>query len=254
MIKDFLDKQCSVKNNLENLYSHPDPLQIVYDNIDNEDLEIIALISALFAYGNAGTILKFLKKLDFSLLNKSDDEIRQNTLKYRFQNEKDIAEIFISLKRLKARTSIKELSCNLYKKHNCDMLKVIHSLITVIYSLNSYKSNGYEFFFSKVNNTSAYKRYCMYYRWMVRNDNLDLGLFDEINPADLLMPLDTHTHKMGLKLGLITRKQADQKCMLELSKALKNLDYKDPLKYDFVLYRLSQTNDLNKLNELLKNA
>ncbi|ULO03204.1 TIGR02757 family protein [Campylobacter sp. RM12651] len=255
MIKKLLDEQSGIKNTIDNLYSHPDPLQVVYDNINSKDIEFIALICALFAYGNAGAIVKFLKKLDFTLLNKSDEEIRQINHKYRFQNERDVAEIFISLKRFKEKSSIKDFSHKIYKtSKNNKILEVIQALIAEIYSLNDYRSDGYEFFFSKVNNTSAYKRYCMYYRWMVRNDNLDLGLFNEISPADLLMPLDTHTHKMGLMLGLIKRKQADQKCMLELSKALKNFCNEDPLKYDFALYRISQTNDENSLQELIKNA
>lgn len=255
MIKEYLDEQTKVKNTLDNLYSHPDPLQVVYDNINSPDIEFIALICALFAYGNAGAIVKFLKKLDFSLLNKSDKEIQEISHKYRFQNELDIAQIFISLKRFKEKSSIKDFSHKIYKnsKEN-KLLNIIWAFINEIYSLNPYKSTGYEFYFSKVNKTSAYKRYCMYFRWMVRRDNLDLGLFSEISPADLLMPLDTHTHKMGLMLGLIDRKQADQKCMLELSNALKNFCNYDPLKYDFALYRISQTNDEKSLKELLKNA
>ena len=164
---------------------------MLFRSINNKDIEFIALICALFAYGNAGAIVKFLKKLDFNLLNKSDEEIRQINHKYRFQNERDVAEIFITLKRFKEKSSIKDFSHKIYKtSKNNKILEVIQALITEIYSLNDYRSDGYKFFFSKVNNTSAYKRYCMYYRWMVRNDNLDLGLFNEISPADLLMPLD----------------------------------------------------------------
>lgn len=255
MIKDFLDTQSQIKNNLENLYSHPDPLQIVYDNINNPDIEYIALISALFAYGNAGNIVKFLKKIDFSLLNADDEEIRKMKLKYRFQSELDVQEIFITLKRLKQLTSIKDFSENAYKNaKEPKILNVIWALIDKIYELNDYRSLGYEFFFSKINDSSAYKRYCMYFRWMVRNDNLDLGRFDGILPSDLLMPLDTHTHKMGLLLGLINRKQANQKAMLELSAKLKEFCPNDPLKYDFCLYRISQTHSLDDIYKIINNA
>lgn len=255
MIKDLLDEQASIKNTIENLYSHPDPLQIVYNNIDSKDIEYIALICALFAYGNAGLIVKFLNKLDFSLLNASDEEIRKMKLKYRFQSELDVQEIFITIKRLKQTTSIKQISEDLYAKNQENkLLNTIQGLIKYIYSLNDYRSDGYEFFFSKVNDSSAYKRYCMYYRWMVRNDNLDLGLFNGIDPSELLMPLDTHTHKMGLLLGLIKRKQANQKAMLELTKSLKEFCPNDPLKYDFALYRISQTNSIEDIKKLVQNA
>ena len=54
------------------------------------------------------------------------------------------------------------------------------------------------------------------------------------------MPLDTHTFKVGQKLGLIERKVYDFKAVLELTEALKKFDKFDPVKYDFALYRLGQ--------------
>ncbi|ETD27162.1 TIGR02757 family protein [Helicobacter canis NCTC 12740] len=45
-----------------------DPLLVVYENSTRENLPAIALVCALFAYGNVGAIVGFLRKLDFSLL------------------------------------------------------------------------------------------------------------------------------------------------------------------------------------------
>ncbi|WP_246144958.1 TIGR02757 family protein [Helicobacter canis] len=45
-----------------------DPLLVVYENSTRENLSAIALVCALFAYGNVGAIVGFLRKLDFSLL------------------------------------------------------------------------------------------------------------------------------------------------------------------------------------------
>ena len=75
---------------------------------------------------------------------------------------------------------------------------------------------------------------------MVRKDALDLGLWSEISLQDLLMPLDTHTQKMALKWELLKRKSYDFKAVLELTQKLKEFDPKDPIKYDFALYRLGQ--------------
>jgi uncharacterized protein (TIGR02757 family) len=49
----------------------------------------------------------------------------------------------------------------------------------------------------------------MFLRWMVRDDNLDLGLWKGVDKKDLIIPLDTHTHNVSLKLGLIKRKTYD---------------------------------------------
>lgn len=84
------------------------------------------------------------------------------------------------------------------------------------------------------------KRWMMYLRWMVRCDNIDMGLWSGIDRADLIIPLDTHTFNVSRKLGLLSRKSYDLEAAIELTKKLKEFDEKDPLKYDFALYRIGQ--------------
>jgi uncharacterized protein (TIGR02757 family) len=84
------------------------------------------------------------------------------------------------------------------------------------------------------------KRWMMYLRWMVRHDHLDMGLWNGICPSQLIMPLDTHTFSVATKLGLLHRKQCDFRAAIELTEVLKMFDAKDPIKYDFALYRLGQ--------------
>ena len=45
----------------------------------------------------------------------------------------------------------------------------------------------------------------MFLRWMVRDDNLDLGTLCGVDKKDLILPLDTHTFKVSQKLGLLDR-------------------------------------------------
>ena len=80
----------------------------------------------------------------------------------------------------------------------------------------------------------------MYLRWMIRDDNLDLGLWKNIDKKDLILPLDTHTFKVSQKLGLLTRKNYDLKSALLITDKLKEFDKLDPIKYDFSLYRIGQ--------------
>ncbi len=80
----------------------------------------------------------------------------------------------------------------------------------------------------------------MFLRWMVRSDELDLGLWQNINKKDLILPLDTHTFKVSQKLGLLNRKTYDLKSALEITSVLKTFDKNDPIKYDFALYRIGQ--------------
>jgi uncharacterized protein (TIGR02757 family) len=87
---------------------------------------------------------------------------------------------------------------------------------------------------------APYKRYNMFLRWMVRCDNLDMGLWNKIDKKDLILPLDTHTFKVSQKLGLLTRKTYDLKSAVLITDKLKEFDMNDPIKYDFAIYRLGQ--------------
>ncbi len=241
-IKHLLDKEVITRNNSSEISSEkPDPLLIASRHND----ETIALICALFAYGNARLIVNFLETLDFSLLKATDAVIRQTltTHYYRFQNTEDVATIFIALKRLKDVDSIENIFYEGYKKEN-DVLQGLWHFITTLKSVETHKSRGYDFLVGsvpkKVQNAGTYKRYMMYLRWMVRDDALDLGLWKKIDKKDLLLPLDTHTFSVSRRLGLLKRKTYDMKAAIEITKRLKKFDKDDPVKYDFALYRLGQ--------------
>lgn len=238
-LKEKLDLLVAQKNQLSSLFSHPDPLQIAH--LYKEPVSCLAC--SLFAYGNAKQILGFLKSFCFSLIHLKEKEIKKELLrckqKYRFQNTQDIIQIYITLARLKQDCDIYSLCKEVFDKTG-DMKEVIKALIEQIYLLNPYRSRGYEFFWGQAKSNGPFKRYNMYFRWMIRDDELDLGLFKGFDKAKLCMPLDTHTQKVGLKLGLLSRKTYDFKAALELTKSLSVFCPSDPLKYDFALYRIGQ--------------
>ncbi len=84
------------------------------------------------------------------------------------------------------------------------------------------------------------KRLNMFLRWMVRHDDrgVDLGLWKQISPRQLLIPLDVHVDKTARRLGLINRRQTDWKAVTALTETLRTLDPDDPVKYDFALFGL----------------
>lgn len=245
-LKELLDKQILDKNTFLNLHNYPDPLQVASRFKD----PYIALICALFAYGNAKLIVKFLNSINYEILNENESEILKYGLnfKYRFQNNQDIAQILLTIKRLKD-LDIEAILVENFNK-NYKMIDAINGLILKIYSLNSYNSQGYSFFFGKnfaKTPTSPYKRYNMYLRWMVRDSDIDLGLFKALPKSELLLPLDTHTHKVSLKLGLCLRSSYDFKSVIQITNKLKEFDKFDPIKYDFALYRLGQSGEINQI-------
>ncbi len=241
-IKILLDQEVQSRNNQSELsYDKPDPLLIAKKYND----ETIALICGLFAYGNVKAIIKFLESLDFSLLEQSDEVIRKELTShyYRFQKSEDVVALFIALKRLKEVDSIENIFYEGYKKEQ-NILDGLWNFITTLKEVYPYESRGYSFLVGslpkKINGAGTYKRYLMYLRWMVRKDELDMGLWSKIEKKDLLMPLDTHTFKVSQKLGLLTRKTYDMRATLELTETLRGFDVTDPIKYDFALYRLGQ--------------
>jgi uncharacterized protein (TIGR02757 family) len=250
-LKMRLDEEVSERNSLNELSIHasPDPLMVVHAHPD----EYSALVCALLSYGNARAIVDYLRGLDFSLLDaENEDEILNKTFApYRFQKPFDIQALFIALNRLKKRTSLNAIFLKGYTP-NRNVAQGVLYLQKAIYDSFTCKTKGYQFLVGKVANQpqSPMKRWMMYLRWMVRKDALDLGLWDGIDTKDLLMPLDTHTQKVALALGLLKRKTYDYKAVLELTNSLRSFDMKDPVKYDFALFRLGQEDLINQMDGL----
>ncbi|MEA2047695.1 MAG: TIGR02757 family protein [Campylobacterota bacterium] len=241
-IKILLDKEVNRRNTMNELsYDKPDPLLVASKYKD----ESIALICALFAYGNAGLIVKFLERFEFSLLQSSEASIEKElgSYYYRFQKSEDVIAIFIALKRLKELESIENIFYEGYRKEE-NILDGLWYFIETLKNVHPHRSRGFDFLVGslpkKVAVSGTYKRYMMYLRWMVRKDALDMGLWSKIDKKDLLMPLDTHTFHVSHRLGLLTRKTYDMKASLELTRTLRTFDAQDPIKYDFALYRLGQ--------------
>ena len=241
-IKVLLDAEVEKHNSISELsLEKPDPLFIASKYQD----ESIALICALFAYGNAGQIVKFLTSLDFSLLDEREEVIKKTLSShyYRFQKNEDVSAMFIAIKRLKQEDTIENLFYEGYKKEH-NILDGLWYFIATFQKLMPHKTQGYRFLIGslpkKISSAGTYKRYMMYLRWMVRKDELDMGLWSKIDKKDLLMPLDTHTFQMARKLGLLKRRSYDMKAVIELTENFRKWDANDPVKYDFALYRIGQ--------------
>lgn len=241
-IKKLLDLEVAKRNCEGELCEERlDPIMVAHRYRD----ETISLICALFAYGNVKQIVKFLNSLDFSLLQKSDAEIEE-ALKnhyYRFQKSEDVIALFIALKRLSEKTTLKDVFKSGYDK-NKSVIEGINSIIQTLQDIYPYSSMGYNFLISQVTlktkGAGALKRWMMYLRWMVREDSIDMGLWSGVDKSDLIIPLDTHTFNVSKKLGLLSRKSYDLQAAVELTCKLKEFDKEDPLKYDFALYRIGQ--------------
>ncbi len=242
-IQELLEREVTRRNRFDEVNEeHLDPIIVAREYQD----EFISLICALFAYGNVASIVKFLRSLDFSLLDANESVIKETLANYyyRFQNSDDIIALFIALSRIKKNESLNDIFLQGYRKG--DVIEGINTLITTLQKAYDRDSRGYTFLLSKKvtrpKGSGALKRWMMYPRWMVRRDAIDMRLWSGVNKSDLIIPLDTHTFHVSQRVGLLQRKTYDLQAAIELTEILRTFDPDDPLKYDFALYRLGQEN------------
>ncbi len=98
---------------------------------------------------------------------------------------------------------------------------------------------GVCYFFTRPSRGSACKRLNLFLRWMVRTDRVDPGGWMAIRPSQLVVPLDTHTIRVGRCLGLTRRATPGWRMALDITAALRAVDREDPVRYDFALCHLS---------------
>lgn len=97
---------------------------------------------------------------------------------------------------------------------------------------------GAWYFFTSPASGSACKRLNLFLRWMVRNDDVDPGGWTSISPAALVVPLDTHTMRLGRCLRLTRRVSPGWKMAIDITRGLREFDAADPVRYDFALCHL----------------
>ncbi len=84
---------------------------------------------------------------------------------------------------------------------------------------------------------TALKRVNMALRWLVRDDGIvDMGVWKSIPKSKLFIPLDVHVGNISRDLGLLTRKANDRKSVEQLTSLLRTLRPDDPAIYDFALF------------------
>ena len=100
------------------------------------------------------------------------------------------------------------------------------------------KRPGVCYFFPRPSAGSACKRLNLYLRWMVRRDAIDLGVWSRVSPAQLIVPLDTHVIRLGRCLRLTRYTSPGWRMAADITRALRQLDPDDPVRFDFSLCHL----------------
>lgn len=213
------------------------------------DAEIAAFIAAVMAYGNIKQIDSTLRKIFSALgeapreaiLGKSIVNLQEKFIfGHRFYTAKDIQILLLALQKilLKYDTLQNFFKRNFSPLHRNvkEMLEMTSADFEEIFLSNDLPiSAGMKFMFPRPSRGSACKRMNLFLRWMIRKDDIDLGLWDNIPTSKLIIPVDTHIAKISRKLGLTKRKNVNWQMAEEITENLRKFDESDPVKYDFAL-------------------
>jgi len=233
-------------------YVHPDPLEFLYEYPAVEDREIAALVVSSLAYGRVGQILKsvslalglmpcpasFLRETSAGALSRTFTDF-----KHRFTTGEELSRLLLGIKGAIERYG--SLQACFGSSLDGGEETVLPALSAFVEELNRGAGGPCGSLLPLPHRGSACKRLNLFLRWMVRSDGVDPGGWTCVAPAKLIIPLDTHMHRIGLMLGFTKRRQANMRTALEITSAFRAFAPDDPVKYDFSLTRLGIRDDMD---------
>jgi uncharacterized protein (TIGR02757 family) len=225
---------------------HPDPLEFLYGYGDPLDCEIVGLVASSLAYGRVLQILKsvrfVLEKMGPSprgfLSSQREADLLEafRGFKHRFTTEEELVALLLGVTRVVNRFG---------SLHACFQRGYLEEHATVLPALSFFVSElshrcegGGNSLLPRPEKNSACKRFHLYLRWMVRRDRVDPGVWMDIPAHKLIVPLDTHMHRMGVHLNFTQRCAADLRTAVEVTRGFQTICPEDPVRYDFALTRM----------------
>lgn len=245
--KKYLD-DCVEKFNVSGFIDN-DPILVPHRFSSRQDIEIMAFWVAMLAWGQRKSIINSALTLaelmdnsphDFIVNHQETDRKRFLDFKHRTFQTTDTLYFLEFLQQYYQKNDSLETAFSRFmdptELHTEKALIGFHHLF---FSLEDAPERTRKHI-ATPERKSTCKRLNMFLRWMVRSDNrgVDFGLWKNISPSQLLIPLDVHVERVARTLGLIERKQSDWLTVLELSENLRKFDAEDPVKYDYALFGL----------------
>jgi len=210
-----------------------DPLGLVREA---RDKETAALLGALLAFGNAKAIRRSLA-VALEALDRGAP--LAGHFRHRWIEGRDVDRLLGRVAEARARHgSLEDL---FLAGDDGDLGRALDRFSTALRGLRP--SRGLKFLLPRPCDGSACKRPLLFLRWVVRRGDADLGLWRRVDPKRLVVPLDTHVHRIAYWLGLTGRKTPSWKTALEVTASLREFDRRDPVRFDFALAHLGILGD-----------
>ena len=237
----------------DHVHSAADPVHIVRRYPAPEDREIVGFCAAGLAFGRVASVLHSIELLMAvmgprpSAFVRTFDPGRDGAalapLVHRWVRGRDLAALMLILQRmLRDSGSIERFFLAGDDPSASDIAPGLESFSTRALSTDvrpAYgrvpKRPGVSCFFPRPSAGSACKRLNLFLRWMVRSDAIDLGVWKDVSPSRLIVPLDTHVMRLGQCLRLTHYKGPGWKMAAEITASLRAVDPSDPVRFDFAL-------------------
>jgi uncharacterized protein (TIGR02757 family) len=235
-----------------------DPLQFVYHYSNQADREIVALLAAELAYGRVEQIQRNLTNL-LARMGQSPyafvrgfGEAQRSKLrdfKHRFTNGDDISALLELLKDVLSRFgSIENFFAQCYNPSDKNIIPALSKFCDSLLGMyaKTHKGDvpsGLAYLLPRPASGSACKRLNLFLRWMVRKDDVDVGLWKSIDKAKLIVPVDVHMGRLCRILGLHNRKTVSLSTAIEITESFAEIEPADPVRYDFALSRIGILED-----------
>ncbi len=248
-LKKLLDEKVALYNRKE--FIDNDPVWFPHRFSERRDIEIAAFFASIIAWGNRKMILASGRKMLFDIMQGRPYDYIMSGKWSELCGTDNIHRTFFARDFVYVARGLKQI----YEKYGSmeplfsstdNVWEGIAALRSEVLSANDgaetrHISNPLP---RKGKPASACKRLNMMLRWLSRNDGIvDLGIWHNVSPSKLMIPLDVHVARTGRRLGLITRVQNDRKTVEELTAALRELSPADPVIYDFALFGVGVAGD-----------
>jgi len=237
-----------------------DPVHIVRRYRAPDDREIVGFCAAGLAFGRVASVLASIEALltvmgasPAAFVRRFDpaaDGRRLRSLGHRWIRGRDLVALTLILQRmLRESGSIERFfvagddpaAPDVGPALDAFSARALQTDLRMIYGRAATRP-GVCYFFPRPSAGSACKRLNLFLRWMVRRDAIDLGVWSRVSPARLIVPLDTHVIRLGRCLGLTRYATPGWKMAAEITAALRALDPRDPVRYDFSLCHVGMAN------------
>jgi uncharacterized protein (TIGR02757 family) len=260
--------QKDIRNILERLYKRynrrelisPDPLQFLYRYSNPVDIEITAFLASALAYGRVEQIEKSLDNLfermgdsPFKFVTNFDKNKRRKLkdFKHRFTTGDDISDLLMLFRTIISRFgSIEQYFARGYNPGDKNIIPALSKFCNSLLNLHAVRNkrhaiSGLKYLLVSPDDGSACKRLNLFLRWMVRDDDVDTGLWKSIDKTKLIVPVDVHMSRLCKILGLYNRKTVSLSAAVEITESFAEIEPADPIKYDFALSRIGIVEDCN---------